>query len=241
MLTDADIKALRREFGDQFRNLTEEQWRDLAARLPPRSKWRKRDIKGRKISGRSTNFMSRKRRELAALMPPGSKRLRFFRMFAVAANYYWQRRENPTPVKDYRQQLATAIEALQGSMEALSKLGPRFVEDRTELEAKIDAYQKQRHDLLYHADFYEGASFHRRDFALNALVLWEEHCGAEDTFSRPLGHPEGEVIEYIMFACKLVMGEDAPAAETLAAVIQEFRRPDSRLWNPSSRRSRKGL
>ena len=40
MLTDDDIKALKREFGDGFRNFTEEQWRDLAALLPPRSKWR---------------------------------------------------------------------------------------------------------------------------------------------------------------------------------------------------------
>jgi hypothetical protein len=36
--TDDDIKALRREFGGRFRNFTEEQWRDLAALLPPGSK-----------------------------------------------------------------------------------------------------------------------------------------------------------------------------------------------------------
>ena len=65
-------------------------------------------------------------------------------------------------------------------MDTLSKLGPRFVEDLSKLKATIDAYQKQRHDLRYYADFYEGAPFHRRDFVLNGLNF----CGKSTAGAR---------------------------------------------------------
>ena len=184
MLTDADIEALRREFGDQFRNLTEEQWRDLAALLPARSKGRKRDIKGGNMGGRSTNFMARKRRELAALMPPGSKRPSFFRMFAAAANYYWKNSGNPRPVKDFRRQLATVIEVFRANLDTLSKLAPGCVEELSKIKAGVDALQKKSSDLQYDADFYEGKPFHKREFVLSALLLWV-YCGGKNKFSRP--------------------------------------------------------
>jgi hypothetical protein len=71
----------------------------------------------------------------------------------------------------------------------------------------------------------EGPRSHRESFLRSSVILWTL-CGGELTFSRDkdLGTPTGPLIRYLSLACNLVMGEEAPALETLAAFIQRYRR-----------------
>jgi hypothetical protein len=145
-------------------------------------------------------------------------------MFAAAANYYWKHIASPTPVKDFRRQLATAIEDLRGNLDTLSKLAPGYVEELSKLRATIDALHESWCDLQDHADSYEGSTFHKREFMLNALLLWD-YCGGKIAFSRDKdsGTPTGPLIRYLSFVCNLVMGKEAPALNTLATFIQRNR------------------
>jgi len=173
-LTDDTTKVVRSEFCDTFK-LTEEQRRDFDALLPRGSSGPDDPEVLRREFGDSV--MQRKWSDLDALLPPGPKgRDRVFRMFEAAANDYLKGRANPTPVKDHRQQLETEIKALQG---ALTKLGPDSVEDKTKLRAMIDDRQKQWHDLQYYADFYEDEPFHRLEFVLNCILIWDAWGGAK--------------------------------------------------------------
>jgi hypothetical protein len=126
--------------------------------------------------------------------------------------------------KGFRRQLAKVIKGLRRKLDTLSKLGPGYVEELSKLREIIDALHERWCDLQYHADFHEGATFHKREFMLNALLLWD-YCGGKIAFSRDKdsGTPTGPLKRYLSLVCNLVMGEKAPALETLAAFIQRNR------------------
>ena len=152
-LTDDDIRALTKQFGDGFRNFTDEQWRELATRLlrglkaPGKSK-----VATRKLGNRMVDFMRRQECEFDLLLPPrptGPSRV--FRMFAAAANYYWKNSANLTPARESRRRLAQLIEDLRRERETLSKLVPGYVEGLSGMTAIIDVLDERWRDLQYEA------------------------------------------------------------------------------------------
>ena len=135
------------------------------------------------------DFMERKWRELDARLPPGPKgRDRVFRMFAAASNEYLKAMANPTPVKDLGakwQRQSKHCRAMKPEQACTWLRRGTF-----QITAMIDDLQKQWRDLQYYADFYEGATFHRREFVFNLLLIWVA-CGGNWVSRNKLGKPSG--------------------------------------------------
>ena len=69
--------------------------------------------------------------------------------------------------------------------------------------------------------------FHQHEFLGAALELWEA-CGGAPKFSRDkdAGAPTGPLINWLTFACDMVMGDKAPKPETLARFVNRYRKGD---------------
>ena len=67
------------------------------------------------------------------------------------------------------------------------------------------------------------AHFHRHEFLAAALDLWRT-CGGRVAFSRSPRKPGGPLIRYLQCVCTVVMGDNAPATETLASFISNWKR-----------------
>jgi len=186
VLTEDDIEHYKREYGRSPRNFTTQQWRDIAAALPPDQK------------GRDTSF-----------------RGYFPSMFLMIANDYWTGMATTPTTKQSLQQLDKLLKDARADLKRERKLAPERAAALWEL-----GYLEMRWPGIS----VEGVRFHRERF-LNSSVMWWKVCGGELTFSRDkdLGTPTGPLIRYLSLVCNLVMGEEAPALETLAAFIQRYR------------------
>jgi hypothetical protein len=69
-----------------------------------------------------------------------------------------------------------------------------------------------------------GARLHRDEFLAEALRFWCASGGNVRRSRRPLPPriPSGPAIRYLECVCKIVMGDEAPATETLAAFIRKW-------------------
>jgi hypothetical protein len=246
MLTKADIKPLKRAFGNSFRNFTDEEWRQFKALLQQRSKGPDdSDVSKRPLGVFSVAIMKMKQWETDLGLPPASNlRDDALRMLVVAANYFWKNRANPTPAGDSRrqlEQLEKVIKNYRRDRERLSKLALDYVEELFLTGVIIDSLEKKRRDLQ-NARFYKGAAFNQRQLVFNLILIWVAYGGKAGHSRNPLSRQVGgPLIRYLTFAWNLIVGQDARAAGTFRDYIRDFNKEtsDSKMWNPALLRPRK--
>ena len=131
-MTKAEKKALRREFGNGFRDFTNEEWRQFRTLLPQQSKHRSKGPDDREVLKRPLGvifvaIMKMKQWETDLELPPASSlRDDALRMLVVAANYYWKNSANPTPTRNASRELEKVIKKYRRDREALSQLTPGY-------------------------------------------------------------------------------------------------------------------
>lgn len=252
MLTDAEVSELQEATGAlpgrRLRNLTQQQWRDLAATL--RQQIRKQTGSSRPLT-----------REAAF-------------QFLIRANCYWEDVAG-SPPKPAARQFATAVQHLRAAIDLAHASRPDLIDDRALLTEIYLRWKWEAEDMRYlvsprkplsgdqarqaeeeaaamerlfgsgddrapakrsrgSAGPLRGASKARHEFLGAALKLWEA-CGGEPKFSRSAAKKAtGPLIRYLALVCALVMAKP-PAPDTLAAFVAQNRwaTKGSRFWGHS--------
>jgi hypothetical protein len=192
VLADDEVSELNRLRDRPSRNFTADQWRDIAAKLPSGAAPR-----------RETWFA-----------------------FLLASNVYWEVDAGPSP-REKARLMEEAVDEIRSAMDKIYIAAPRLRDDVLHIGGQFLTrfiyHRDTLQDLAARAPTFADPRFHRREFLAAAADLWLA-CGGKLGFSRSTatGEPSGPLIRYLTFVCKLVMDEDAPALETLAAFVREY-------------------
>jgi hypothetical protein len=175
------------------------------------------------------NFTPQQWHDLTAKLPPGAKPTpHMFAKFLLGANAYWVQAPMP-PLRLRVRLMAEAVEHLNAALEKIQTASRTRDEELAQLAQITGEIERNRDNMQTLLSLVGRATRDLKgkdEFLAAALELWEE-CGGKLAFSRsspPSGEPGGPLIRYLKFASRLVMGKQAPGAETLATFARRWRR-----------------
>ena len=172
------------------------------------------------------NFTAQEWRKIIAKLPEGAAPTDEARLdLVIAANVYWETRAGLS-LKEQARLVAEAVDHLRAGLDSIRVAAPQF-----QFRNQLAPLSALLNDLISYRDVLEGipnpssatlARSRREEFLDAALDLWAV-CGGSLRLSRSPKGPTGPLINYLIVVSGIVMGEDAPAPETLAAFIRERR------------------
>jgi len=172
------------------------------------------------------NFTAQEWREIIATLSKGAAPTdEAWLDLVIAANVYWEIRSGP-PLKEQAKLMVEAVDHFRAGLDKIGVAAPQF-----QFRNQLAPVTVLLTELANYRDLLEGipnrtsaqiTRSRREEFLEAALKFWQA-CGGSLRLSRSGQGPTGPLIGYLVTVTDIVMGDAAPARETLAAFVKKRR------------------